>query len=194
MFVPCPEPRPDRDADAHFLPALLGAYADGARAAGHEVTLIRAAGLDYPWLRSGGDWEPARTPADVVRVQQALAGADHWLIGYPLWFGNPPALLLGLLEHVLRPGFAFTPPGPGAPPKPLLGGRSAHLLVTMNMPAFAYRWYFGAHGVRTLRRHHLGTAGFAPQRTTLVGSVLAIDAAARERWRERLRRLGHAAR
>ena len=181
---------PDRDPAPHFLPALLDAYADGARAAGHEVERLRVATLDFPWLRSGGDWEPANTPADVTRLQAALTAADHWLLAYPLWFGNPPALLLGLLEHALRPGFAFTPPGPGAPPKPLLGGRSAHVLVTMNMPAFAYRWYFGAHGVKTLRRHLLGTAGFRPVRTTLVGSVLTIGTGGRERWLQRLGAMG----
>lgn len=181
---------PDPDPAPHYLPALLAAYAEGARAAGREVVTLRVADLDFPLLRTGGEWVPERTPADIARVQAALTAAGHLLIAYPLWLGGLPALLQGLIEQVMRPGYAYTPPGPGAPPKPLLGGRSAHVLVTMNMPAFAYRWYFGAHSLKCLRRNVLGLAGFGPLHTTLIGSVPTLGEGGRMQWLQRLREAG----
>jgi Flavodoxin-like fold len=61
-----------------------------------------------------------------------------------------PTLLKGFLEQALRPGFAFKTGNQGW--GSLLKGRSARIVVTMGMPAFIYRWYFGAHGLKRLER------------------------------------------
>jgi putative NADPH-quinone reductase len=57
------------------------------------------------------------------------------------------------------------------------------------MPALIYRWYFGAHGLKSLTQN-LALVGIAPCRSTLVGMVEAIDDGKRRRWLERLRALG----
>lgn len=59
-----------------------------------------------------------------------------------------PALLKGFLEQALRPDFAFAHAKEGRGWSPRLGGRSARIVVTMGMPALAYRWWFGAHSRR----------------------------------------------
>lgn len=52
------------DASArHFGHALADAYAEGARAAGHEVRSVDVATLDFPLLRSAQDWEHGALPA-----------------------------------------------------------------------------------------------------------------------------------
>jgi putative NADPH-quinone reductase len=38
---------------------------------------------------------------------------------------------------------------------------SARAVVTMGMPAFAYRWYFGAHGLKSLTQN-LALVGITP--------------------------------
>ena len=55
-------------------------------------------------------------------------------------------------EQGARPDFAITRVAEGSMPKKLLAGRSARVVVTMGMPAFVYRWYFGAHSLRALER------------------------------------------
>lgn len=59
----------------------------------------------------------------------------------------------------------------------------------MGMPAFFFRWYFGAHGVNALKRNILAFCGITPTATTLIGSVEG-KAAARAKWLERLHTLG----
>ena len=130
----------------HLCDALADAYAAGAGEAGHGVTRVRVAELDFPLLRSQdaflhGDVPPALQPAGA-----AVLGADHIVFVFPLWLGTMPALLKAFLEQVFRPGQAFDY-GDGGFPKKLLAGKSARLVVTMGMPAFLYRWYFGAHAL-----------------------------------------------
>ena len=101
-----------------------------------------------------------------------------------------PALFKAFLEQVFREGFAFDLGAGGAPWKRLLKGKSARIVVTMGMPAFVYRWYFGAHSLRGLERSILGFCGIGPIRESLIGMVEASDGARRAKWLGKMRRLG----
>jgi putative NADPH-quinone reductase len=179
-------------AGGHLCHALADAYAEGAQAAGHAVTRIDVATLEFPWLRTKEAFESGALPATLVPCQQAIAQADHLLLVYPLWLGTMPALLKAFLEQVFRPGFAFTP-GQKSWTRPL-HGKSARIVVTMGMPALVYRWYFGAHGLKSLEHSILGFCGIGPIRESLFGMIEAASAAKRAKWLARIRGLGGAAR
>ncbi|MFX9169451.1 NAD(P)H-dependent oxidoreductase, partial [Acinetobacter baumannii] len=85
---------------------------------------------------------------------------DHLVIIFPLWLGTLPAILKGFLERVLQPDLV----GPSKEGKfvQLLKGKSARVVVTMGMPAFVYRWWFGAHAVKMLKHNILGFMGVKP--------------------------------
>lgn len=180
-------------AGGHLCHALADAYAAGAVTAGHAVHRIDVASLDVPFLRTQAAFETDPPPDSLVAVQAALARADHLVIVFPLWLGGMPAVLKGFLEQLLRPGFAFDYlPGGGA--RMRLKGRSARVVVTMGMPAIAFRlWYMGA-GLSALTRGILGFVGFAPVRTTVLGGVGTADGAKRARWLARMEALGRTAR
>lgn len=175
----------------HFDHGLADAYAEGARANGHEVCTVDVGALEFPLVRSRAEWEADNVPADVAAAQQSLLWADHLLLVYPLWLGTMPALLKGFLEQLLRPHFAFggEPTRSGHP----LRGRSARIVVTMGMPAPVYRWYFRAHSLKNLERNILHFCGIRPVRALIVGSVEG-SAASRKRWLRRMRDLGTRAR
>ncbi len=175
---------------SRFLHRLAGAYASGAREAGHEVREIDVARLDFPLLRTKEDFEQGSAPASIRASQEAIAWANHLVILYPLWMGTMPALLKAWLEQVFRPGFAFAPKQMG---KKLLAGKSARLIVAMGMPAFVYRWYFHAHGLKGLERSVLAFAGIGPIRDTLIGNVEGMSDAARGKWLDGVRELGRRA-
>jgi putative NADPH-quinone reductase len=181
-----PDPR-----GAHFCHALADAYARAARAAGHLVQIIDIAQIEIPVLRSPGEWDSSRPPADLRAAQAAIRRAEHLVFFFPLWLGTMPALLKAFLEQVFRPGFALIYEGHRFPQKGL-AGKSARVVVTMGMPAFWYRWFFRAHGVRGLERSILGFCGVKPVRETLIGLVEAKDGRARERWLARLAAHGRA--
>jgi len=179
---------------ARFCHALAAAYAEGARAGVHEVRLVDVAALSFPLLRSQREWSAGQVPPDIVRAQAEVKWAQHLVFVYPMWLGEMPALLKGFLEQVLRPGFGTSAVEGGMKWEKLLRGKSARIVVTMGMPALAYRWWFGAHSLRSLKRNILGFCGIAPLRDTLIGNVEGCGAATRERWLERMRALGREAR
>lgn len=142
---------PDNDP-ARLCRALAAAYAEGARASGHSVKEVDIARLDVPFLRTQNDFELGLMPEGLAEAGEALAWADHVVLVFPLWLGTLPALAKAFLEQVLRPGTAFRYNDGGVPEK-LLTGRSVRIVVTMGMPAFIYRWWYGAHGLRGLERN-----------------------------------------
>jgi putative NADPH-quinone reductase len=180
---------PDPDA-RRFSRALAQAYADGARGASREVRVIDVAQLEFPLLRSQADWAASAPPPALKDAQDAIAWAHHLVLFYPLWLGTMPAFFKGFLEQVLRPGFARETTTQGGYGKPLLLGRSARIVVTMGMPAFVYRWYFGAHSLKSLERNTLRFCGIGPIRESLIGSVGSDNKHGRERWLAKMRVLG----
>ena len=178
----------------HLIHALAEAYADGARLAGHHVTGIRVAALDFPILSSASVFHDNAPPPDIHAAQIAIQRADHVTILFPLWFGTTPSLLQGFFEQVFRPGYAREREPGGAVGKALLTGKSAHLVVTMAMPTWALRWVFGAPGLKALERHLLKFVGFSPVRRTLFGRAESVDDATRRTWIERIGNAGAKAR
>jgi putative NADPH-quinone reductase len=101
-----------------------------------------------------------------------------------------PAILKAFFEQVLRPGFAFANPDTGKMWQKLLTGKSARIVVTMGMPAFFYRWYFGAHGLKNLKRNILGFCGIHPIKESLIGLIEATDDSNRKNWLNKMHALG----
>ncbi|MBI3530816.1 MAG: NAD(P)H-dependent oxidoreductase [Betaproteobacteria bacterium] len=184
---------PDAQAN-HFGRALADAYATGAAQVGHEVKTLTVATLDFSLLRRKEDWENG-TPSESIRQAQGMIGwADHLLIVYPLWLGSMPAILKAFLEQVFRPGFAISKSDTGKSWRKLLSGKTARIVVTMGMPAFLYRWYFGAHSLKSLKRNILGFCGIGPISENLIGLVESPNGAKREKWLGKMRALGGAGR
>ncbi|MBH8580433.1 NAD(P)H-dependent oxidoreductase [Bisbaumannia pacifica] len=183
---------PDARA-AHLGHALADHYRRGAESAGHRVTTIALADLDFPLLASQRDWETRPLPEALEAAQAAIADCQHLVLIYPLWLGEMPALVKGFLEQVLRPGFAFHYVEGNPLGRKGLKGRSARVIITMGMPASVYRHLYRAHSLKSLERNVLGFVGFAPVRATLIGGVEHLGETRRQRWFTRLERLGAAA-
>jgi len=156
----------------NFCCALSDAHGAGARSAGHEVRRIDVGVLGLPLIHSAREFE-GESDLEPVRTAQAdIAWCQHLVIVHPLWLGSAPAVLKAFFEQTMRYGFALPKPGETRGfPKGLLKGRSARIVATMGMPAFVFRWFFGAFGVRAMERSMLGLSGFSPVRRTLIGGM-----------------------
>lgn len=178
---------PDRDPH-HLCRALAAAYAAGSRRAGHEVRHADVATLDVPLLRRPEEFEGGDVPDELKPMVDDLLWAEHVVLVFPLWLGMVPAALKALLEQVMRPSVAFEQ-GSGMP-RGKLRGRSVRVVVTMGMPAFFYRLWFGAHGVKALERSVLRFVGMKPVRTTMLGMVGGASDKRRKAWLAKMERLG----
>ena len=118
--------------------------------------------------------------------------ADHLVLIFPLWVGTLPAIFKGFLERVLQPDLVG-PAKEGRFVQPL-AGKSGRIVVTMGMPGFVYRWYFGAHALNMLKRNILGFLGVKPIRSTIYGRVEAVGEARRKAWLAEVEAMGRRAR
>jgi putative NADPH-quinone reductase len=173
-------------SEEHFCHALTESYEAGAKQAGHEVRQITVAKLDFPLLRTQEDFNTGSPPPEIVAAQQDIAWAEHLVIVYPLWLGTMPAMLKGFLEQVFRPQFAFQIGESSASWTKKLKGKSARVVITMGAPAIIYRWYFGAHSLKSLERNILGFCGIGPIRESLIGMIGAKKGDKRRKWLERM--------
>ena len=170
-----PDSSPER-----FDHALAASYLAGARSAGHEVQKVNIATLDFPWLKSGGDFFQGKPPQVITKQQELFRWADHVVIVFPLWLGAMPALLKAYFEQVLRPGFAYAEAKGRELPKGLLAGRTARVFVTMGMPALFYTLVYRAHSLKSLERNILGFVGFKPIHATVIGNIEGLSAKRRK--------------
>jgi putative NADPH-quinone reductase len=165
---------------SHFCHALADAYARGAEAVGAEVERLDVARIAPEPLTS--EEEFAIEPEGAMGgARDAIRRTDHLVVVFPLWLGTMPARLKAFLEQMARADFALGESA-GGWPEGRLKGRSAHVIVTMGMPALAYRIWFLNSGVAVLKRLILGMAGMSPVRQTTIGGIDALSDTARRRW------------
>jgi putative NADPH-quinone reductase len=154
-----PDPRPER-----FCAGLSSAYQAGAEAGGWEVRRLDIGACSLSMLealKQGCD-DSAKTMLD------DMAWADRLVIVYPLWFGQPPQGLRTVFSYLEEAHL-----GPAS-------GRKAHLIVTMDMPAFAYRNMLRPGGSDLLQM--LDVPGLIADEPVLVGCVSTLEAEQRQRW------------
>lgn len=180
-------------AAASLCAALAGAYARGAREAGHAVTTLAVRELAFdPVLHEGYRVVQSLEP-DLLHAQQAIRQADHLVIVYPTWWGGMPAQLKGFFDRTFLPGFAFRY-RPGSPWwDKYLSGKSAHLIATMDTPPWYYRLVYRDPGINQLRRAILQYCGVGPVRVTRIGRVKDTPDAWKQAWLRKVQGYGRKA-
>lgn len=178
------------DNPGHFCHALAEAYANGASETGATVKQVDVARIAPKCLSDPADFSTPPDDPQMVAAREAIPGSDHLVIVFPLWLGTIPAMLNAFFEHMYRAGFAIEDTNEYEWPKAQLQGRSARVIVTMGMPAIAYRLWFLNAGVSNLKRLILGLPGIGPVRQTTIGGIGALDPAGRDRWLARIKDLG----
>lgn len=118
--------------------AIAAVAAEAGRNLGHEVTFhdLCAEGFD-PLLPAGEAARGAELPPVVAAHCREIAEADGIIIVHPNWWGQPPAILKGWVDRVLRAGVAYAflegDSGEGVPIG-LLKARAALVFNTANTP------------------------------------------------------------
>nr|WP_316572680.1 NAD(P)H-dependent oxidoreductase [Neobacillus sp. YIM B06451] len=81
------------------------------------------------------------------KYRQQLAWADKIVFIYPIWWGRPPAMLLGYIDQIFASNFAYKDKK-GYFPEGLLKGKSVVCVSTMKGPAYyPFLWLNNAHKI-----------------------------------------------
>lgn len=167
-----------------YTASLPGAHVE--RVALRDLAFAPNLGRGYAEIQA---WEP-----DLARLARLLEACDHLVLAFPLWWGGEPALLKGLVDRLLLPGFAFRYHRDDPFWDRLLAGRSADLIVTMDTPPWYLHLVYGDPVGRRWRRQILGFCGFHPVRILRLGPTRQGGTARRlDAWEARITQLARTA-
>ncbi|SDZ78109.1 NAD(P)H-dependent oxidoreductase [Microbulbifer marinus] len=163
-----------------FSRQLCDTYERQARDNSHVHRLDISDMAFNPSLEHGYDSVQELEPC-LKAFQSAIVQADHLVIVSPIWWGGLPAKLKGLLDRTFLPGFAFKYESRSAEPIPLLTGKTARIIFTMDAPEdFAAEQSRPA--LEQLDRFTLQFSGICAAQVTLFGSVIMADELKKEEW------------
>ena len=166
--------------------ALADAAARAARLQGHAVTIVdlHAECFD-PILTASEIPKGAPLPPWLERHCVDLAAADGIVVVHPNWWGQPPAILTGWIDRVIRPGVAYGfqegDSGEGVPVG-LLRARTAVVLNTSNTPPEREREAFGDPLDAIWRRCVFELCGVKDVRRKTYSVVVTSTAEQRREW------------
>jgi len=140
---------------------------------GHDVVFhdLHAEGFD-PAMTAAEIPTDAPLEPEIARHCEELAAAEGIVVVHPNWWGQPPAILKGWIDRVVRPGVAYRfleGDGGEGIPEGLLKVKTAVVLNTSNtklereletfgdpLEGLWARCIFGLCGVEDVRRRNFG--------------------------------------
>lgn len=176
------------DADT-FSGAVVTAYEESARAAGHEVARVNVGELQFDPILHKGYKEIQELEPDLLALQERIRWADHIVIVYPNWWCTMPAILKGLFDRMWLPGFAFNFNKETKQIEQHLKGKTARVIILSGTHSpFRAWWKFGDF----TNEIQYGILEFAGIKTTVTpyGPCERVGDACREKWLAEIRTFG----
>jgi NAD(P)H dehydrogenase (quinone) len=176
-----------------FNRAIADAAMEALRGQGHEIVFhdLYAEGFD-PVLPMAEIPRNADLPEEIQDHCRELAMADGIVIVHPNWWGQPPAILKGWVDRVVRPGVAYEfiegDSGEGTPVG-LLKARAAVILNTSNTPWKREEEVFGDPLERIWRECIFGLCGVSTVVRKMFGVVVTSTPRERAEWLEEVREI-----
>jgi NAD(P)H dehydrogenase (quinone) len=129
--------------------------------------------------------QEAALPPGIKRHCLEIAEADGIVIIHPNWWGQPPAILKGWVDRVVRPGIAYEfleGDGGEGIPKGLLKARAALVFNTSNTPEERERGVFGDPLESLWKNCIFGLCGVDNVYRKMFSVVVTSSADERMRW------------
>jgi len=174
-----------------YVKALSMAYYEGAESTNAEIQVINIGELDFnPNLQFGYRKRTELEP-DLIASQNKLKWADHIVWFYPVWWGSYPAIMKGFLDRVLLPGFAFKKTeGSSIHWEKYFKGKTARIISTLDQPVWYFYLFNGWTSILSMKRLTMNFIGVNKTRTTTIGPIRLSSEKFRERWVEKIYKLG----
>jgi NAD(P)H dehydrogenase (quinone) len=176
-----------------FNHAIAGAVVATLKDNGHQVRFhdLYAEHFD-PALPAAEIPKNARTDPLVKKHCDELAQADGIVIIHPNWWGQPPAMLKGWIDRVIRPGVAYEflegDSGEGVPCG-LLRAKTALVFNTSNTTEEREQAVFGDPLETIWKNCIFGLCGVTDVRRKTFGVVVTSTEIKREAWLREAREL-----
>ena len=182
--------RPDQGSFSH---AVAGTVVKALRDSSHDVIFHDLYREDFPPLLSSQEIARDVSLAPVIARHVAeVADAEGIIVIHPNWWGQPPAILKGWVDRVLRPGVAYEfsegDSGEGVP-NGLLRAKAALVFTTSNTPPEREQAVFG-DPLETLWRNCIwGLCGVSNFYRKNFGVIVISTLSQRQQWLKEAREI-----
>lgn len=169
---------------------ITKAYKNGALESGAEIREIVIADLTFNPNLQFGYQKVMELEPDLLKAWEVIQWADHLVWVHPVWWGGLPAVTKGFIDRLFLPGFAFKYKKDSLWWDKLLKGKTAHIITTIDQPGWYYRLMYGRPSVNQLKKSTLEFCGIQPVKVTYIGIIKTSDEKQRQKWLEKVRKLG----
>ena len=180
-------------APGSFNHALAQAALSELSRNGHAATLHDLYAESFDPLLPAGEIPAGAPLPPVVQAHCAeVAAAEGIVIVHPNWWGQPPAILTGWVDRVLRPRVAYDfleGDGGEGVPVGLLKAKTAVVLNTSNTSPEREREAFGDPLEWLWKRCIFGLCGVGDVRRRMFSTIVTSSQEQREAWLAEARRL-----
>lgn len=178
---------PDKESYNH---ALGERYKKGALSGEREVKEILLSDMQFNPVLPYGYRKRIELEADLSDAWEKIRWADHLVWIYPLWWGFIPASLKGFIDRLFLPGFTYQPQSGSPFPRPLLKGKTAEIICTMDTPVWYYKYVLGPKATQILKKSIFAFCGLKNIRTTYLAVIKSSTEEQRQKWLEKVENLG----
>ncbi len=158
-------------AKKSYCKSLADAYCTGAEKSGAEVKRWNVRDIKFDPILWEGYQKIQKLEPDLKRLQEDVKWAEHIVWVFPVWWGGMPAIMKGLIDRIMLPGFAFKYQRDSLFPKRFLTGKTARLIMTMGGPSWFFR-LLGGPALKQMRLWVMKFCGISPVRVTAIGGVV----------------------
>ena len=181
---------PDKGSFNH---AIAGAVVKTLEELWHEVTYHDLYDEEFePILPAQEIAKDAPLTPFIEEHCAEIAEADGIVIVHPNWWGQPPAILKGWIDRVIRPGVAYEfdeqDSGEGVPAK-LLKAKAALVFTTSNTSITREKEVFGDPLETIWKNCVFGLCGIKNVHRRNFGVVITSTREKREQWLEEVREI-----
>jgi NAD(P)H dehydrogenase (quinone) len=177
------------DAES-FNFALVAAYKKGVAETGAEIQEITIKDLNFNLNLGYGYRKRTELEADLLGAQEKIKWANHLVWFYPVWWGSYPAIMKGFIDRVFLPGFAFKKRENSVWWDKLLQNKSAHIIATLDQPAWYYWLVYRQPSTNALKKLTLQFCGIHPVKVTSIGPIRLSKESYRNNWLSKIEKFG----
>jgi NAD(P)H dehydrogenase (quinone) len=128
----------------------------------------------------------------VLKYAEEMMASDLLVFVHPNWWGQPPAILKGWIDRVIRPPYAYDYPPDipaGDPPVQTMTGKRGLVFNTSNTPEEREDGYFGDPLENIWRQCIFGFCGIKMFKRRMFRIVADSDDATRISWLDEVQRI-----
>lgn len=152
----------------------------------HEIETLELGKMAFDPVLRYGYRQRMKEDAEILRSQELIRWADHFIFIYPIWWSGMPSLMKGWIDRVFTPGVAYSSNTngnfiwnfiTGQQFKKLLKGKTADIFATSQGPTWWYKVFSGlisvpdSYGVAALKSAVLNHCGVKTKRVVTLGEM-----------------------